>query len=63
MVKHLSAHPLFERLNDSAMKTDSVVEMLYNSTEEGQKVTRNKGSKWAAVFRRLFDPDFLSKRV
>ncbi|KAL3994340.1 putative methyltransferase family protein [Acanthocheilonema viteae] len=37
MVKHISAHPLFERLTDLAMKTDPIVEMLYDSTEEGQK--------------------------
>lgn len=58
MVKHLSAHPLFERLTDEEMKEDPIVEMLYNSTEEGQKVTRNEGSKWPAVFRRLDDPDW-----
>ncbi|EJW86963.1 tRNA (guanine-N(7)-)-methyltransferase [Wuchereria bancrofti] len=56
MVRHLSAHPLFEHLTDLEMKSDPVVEMLYDSTEEGQKVARNEGSKWPAVFRRLPDP-------
>lgn len=35
---------------------DPVVEKLYQSTEEGQKVTRNKGIKLVAVFRRIQDP-------
>lgn len=35
---------------------DPVVEKLYQSTEEGQKVTRNKGVKLVAVFRRIQDP-------
>ena len=35
---------------------DSVVEKLYQSTEEGQKVSRNKGVKLVAVFRRIQDP-------
>lgn len=34
---------------------DLVVEKLYESTEEGQKVTRNSGVKLVAVFRRIQD--------
>ena len=37
-------------------KEDVVVQKLYDSTEEGQKVTRNSGEKWLAVFRRIEDP-------
>lgn len=37
-------------------KTDVVVEKLYESTEEGKKVTRNSGEKFLAVFRRIEDP-------
>uniref|UniRef100_A0A158R3S4 tRNA (guanine-N(7)-)-methyltransferase n=1 Tax=Syphacia muris TaxID=451379 RepID=A0A158R3S4_9BILA len=55
MVRHLSSHPLFEQLTEDEMKADVVVDLLYNSTEEGQKVTRNEGEKWAAVFRRKSD--------
>lgn len=40
----------------SLKKTDPIVEKLYESTEEGQKVTRNKGDKYLAVFRRVMDP-------
>lgn len=35
--------------------TDPIVPKLYESTEEGQKVTRNKGDKFLAVFRRIPD--------
>jgi len=35
---------------------DPLVEKLYDSTEEGHKVTRNKGRKFLAVFRRVSDP-------
>lgn len=33
--------------------SDPVVEKLYESSEEGLKVTRNKGDKFVAVFRRI----------
>lgn len=36
-------------------KSDPIVEKLYESTEEGQKVTRNQGDKYLAVFRRIPD--------
>lgn len=55
MVSHLEEHPLFERLNEDELKADPVVDKLYESTEEGQKVTRAKGEKWCAVFRRIPD--------
>jgi tRNA (guanine-N7-)-methyltransferase len=35
---------------------DPVIEKLYDSSEEGQKVTRNNGNKFLAVFRRVTDP-------
>jgi len=38
------------------LKEDTVVEKLFESTEEGQKVSRNKGDKFLAVFRRVADP-------
>ena len=56
MTKHLDAHPLFARLSDEEQAKDPVVPKLYESTEEGQKVTRNSGQKWCAVFRRIPDP-------
>ncbi len=53
MSGHLSAHPLFERLTEEELSADPVVAKLYESTEEGQKVSRAKGDKWCAVFRRV----------
>ena len=57
MTKHLTEHPLFQRIEDAEMKEDPVVEKLFESSEEGQKVTRNEGEKWCAVFRRIPDPN------
>ncbi|KAG7194616.1 tRNA (guanine-N(7)-)-methyltransferase (tRNA(m7G46)-methyltransferase) [Scheffersomyces spartinae] len=57
MVKHLEAHPMFERLSKEWEQQDKCVEIMYNATEEGQKVTRNKGSKFVACFKRLPTPE------
>ncbi|MFH4980179.1 hypothetical protein AB6A40_006888 [Gnathostoma spinigerum] len=59
MKKHLNDHPLFEELDANELEADPVVKLIYESTEEGQKVSRNDGSKWAAVFRRLPDPPWV----
>uniref|UniRef100_A0A8D8ZR08 tRNA (guanine-N(7)-)-methyltransferase n=1 Tax=Cacopsylla melanoneura TaxID=428564 RepID=A0A8D8ZR08_9HEMI len=57
IVEHFNKHPLFEQLDvEELKKTDPVVEKLYQSTEEGQKVTRNQGEKFCAVFRRIRTP-------
>jgi tRNA (guanine-N7-)-methyltransferase len=37
----------------SCQAHDPAVEAMTNGTEEGQKVTRNGGSKYIAVFRRI----------
>jgi len=55
MTRHLSGHPLFRQLEESELKEDVVVPKLYESSEEGQKVTRNSGGKWCAVFERISD--------
>ncbi|XP_023947048.1 tRNA (guanine-N(7)-)-methyltransferase [Bicyclus anynana] len=55
MVTHFEEHPLFERISEEDLKNDMIVEKLYESTEEGQKVTRNNGDKFLAVFRRIPD--------
>lgn len=57
MVKHLEEHPLFERKTKEWEESDKCVELMYNSTEEGQKVERNKGSKYIACFERLTTPE------
>lgn len=56
MVSHLEEHPLFERLDKQWEQNDKCVEIMFNSTEEGQKVERNKGSKWIACYKRLPNP-------
>ncbi|KAG7210900.1 hypothetical protein KM043_016278 [Ampulex compressa] len=53
--QHFHDHPLFEDVSKEELETDPIVEKLYESTEEGQKVTRNKGDKFLAVFRRIAD--------
>ncbi|KAK6191676.1 hypothetical protein SNE40_003301 [Patella caerulea] len=55
MVEHFIKFPLFERVPEEELSSDIVVAKLYDSTEEGQKVTRNSGDKYLAVFRRLHD--------
>jgi tRNA (guanine-N7-)-methyltransferase len=55
MVKHLEAFPLFERLSDQDLQGDVCVDAVWNATEEGKKVIRNKGEKWFAAFRRIRD--------
>ncbi|CAG9772824.1 unnamed protein product [Ceutorhynchus assimilis] len=55
MVQHFTQHPLFERIEGEELNKDPVVEKLFSSTEEGQKVTRNNGDKFLAVFRRIAD--------
>ena len=56
MVGHFNDHPLFQSLDSVAMKEDAVVDKLFDSTEEGKKVTRNGGQKFIAVYVRIDDP-------
>ncbi|OMJ20816.1 tRNA (guanine-N(7)-)-methyltransferase [Smittium culicis] len=57
MKEHLDSHPLFERIPDEELLgKDPVVEAVFNCTEEGRKVTRNKGQKFLACYRRISDP-------
>lgn len=56
IVQHFQEHLLFEDLSKEELAADPIVEKLYESTEEGQKVTRNKGDKFLAVFKRIPDP-------
>lgn len=59
MVSHISAHPLFASLTDTELKKDPIVDLLFNSTEEGQKVTRNLKIMFPAVFKRLENPKII----
>lgn len=44
---------LFEKLTDEELKEDLCYSLIQNSSEEASKVSRNEGSKWSAVYRRL----------
>ncbi|KAJ1936488.1 tRNA (guanine-N(7)-)-methyltransferase (tRNA(m7G46)-methyltransferase) [Kickxella alabastrina] len=55
-VKHLDAFPLFERISEEELENDPAIPCVVNSTEEGKKVARNKGSKYLACYRRIEDP-------
>ncbi|XP_018576626.1 tRNA (guanine-N(7)-)-methyltransferase [Anoplophora glabripennis] len=56
MVQHFTEHALFEIVPQEETKKDPIIEKLYSSSEEGQKVSRNNGNKFLAVFRRIKDP-------
>lgn len=49
---------LWERVSDEDVRQDPCVQIMKDSTEEGQKVTRNEGNKFVAVFRRKDDPQW-----
>ncbi|KFD48995.1 hypothetical protein M514_10147 [Trichuris suis] len=49
-------HPLFCSISEEQLMTDPLRDIILNSTEEGQKVTRNKGNKYLAAFQRVEDP-------
>lgn len=55
MVQHFTDHQLFEPVSDAEMESDPVSKIILDSTEEGKKVTRNKGDKYIKIFRRI-DP-------
>ncbi|GAB4858851.1 hypothetical protein Ancab_010328 [Ancistrocladus abbreviatus] len=49
----LENHPLFEALTEEELEADPVVKLLDSATEEGQKVARNGGQTYRAVYRRI----------
>ncbi|KAB7498387.1 tRNA (guanine-N(7)-)-methyltransferase [Armadillidium nasatum] len=56
MKYHFCNHPLFEQVPQEDLDNDPVIEKIYDSTEEGKKVSRNNGDKFLAVFKRIQDP-------
>ncbi|GAB4823506.1 hypothetical protein N2152v2_010552 [Parachlorella kessleri] len=60
MREKLDAHPLFERVSDKELESDPAAGMLFQGTEEGQKVARNSGKTWRAVYRRIEAPTGLT---
>lgn len=57
MADKLDNHPLFERLSKEEEEADLAVPLLVQGTEEGQKVARNGGKTWQAIFVRKPDPE------
>ena len=52
MREKLEKHPLFELISDAELAQDPVATFIETMTEEGQKVKRNGGQTWKAIFRR-----------
>ncbi|KAI8463324.1 MAG: putative methyltransferase-domain-containing protein [Monoraphidium minutum] len=52
MRSKLEAHPMFEALPEAEVESDPAAQLLAEATEEGQKVARNGGTTYRAVFRR-----------
>ncbi|QIX02408.1 hypothetical protein AMS68_007925 [Peltaster fructicola] len=57
MVKHFEAHPSFKRVTEEELAEDKAAQLMEHATEESQKVTRNNGNKYVAVYERLRDDD------
>ena len=54
MCEHCDIHPLLMRITDNEwLDNDKCYQLIYNDTEEGQKVTRIHGNKYSAVYRRI----------
>lgn len=51
--KHLSENKLFRRVPDENLKDDICIKLIFNETEEGKKVERNKGNKFFCVYERI----------
>ncbi|KAF9681397.1 hypothetical protein SADUNF_Sadunf06G0221700 [Salix dunnii] len=49
----LDNHPMFEALTEEELEADPAVKLLSTATEEGQKVARNEGQTFQAVYRRI----------
>lgn len=52
MNKHLSEHPLFERVSDEELKKDPLIPYVRNASEDGQRTDQQKKSKHMHVFRK-----------
>ncbi|KAL3155083.1 hypothetical protein ABBQ38_011146 [Trebouxia sp. C0009 RCD-2024] len=57
MQAKLDAHPLFERMSDAELNSDSAANLLISASEEAQKVARNEGKTFRNVYRRVRDPE------
>ena len=46
----MEEHPLFEKVSDEVLKDDPCIKAMREETDEAQKVIRNGGSIWHAVY-------------
>ncbi|XP_021906336.1 tRNA (guanine-N(7)-)-methyltransferase [Carica papaya] len=53
MKARLEGHPMFEALTEEELEADPITKLLSSATEEGQKVARNGGQTFRAVYRRI----------
>lgn len=44
---------MFKRLPEEKIKDDICIKLIFNETEEGKKVERNKGKKFYCVYERI----------
>ena len=47
----LESHPMYEALTEEELEANPVVKLLSSATEEGQKVARNDGQTFQAIYR------------
>ncbi len=52
MQKHLNEHPLFERVSDEELADDPLIPFIQNSSEDGQRTTKQGLGKYQAVYRK-----------
>ncbi|CAA6672507.1 unnamed protein product [Spirodela intermedia] len=53
----MEEHPLFEAVPEEEVDEDPVAALLCSATEEGQKVARNGGETYRAVYRRVMQSE------
>lgn len=56
MREKLAAHPMFDPVSEEELAADPAAQLLTQASEEGQKVARNEGNTYRAVFRRREAP-------
>ncbi|CAD5206371.1 unnamed protein product [Bursaphelenchus okinawaensis] len=66
VLENFAATKLFEKIPDEELKEDPIFQFIFDSSEEGKKVSRNEGSKYHAIYRRTnldpaFEPNFNKK--
>ena len=52
----LEAHPMFDPVSEEELANDPAAQLLDQASEEAQKVARNSGTTFRAVFRRRETP-------